>query len=132
MRIRESEFLSGQSPQVSLGNEVFAGTAAAAVLISLVFIVAGIRGRQYWIASIGFSLLARISHHPSTATAPWRALAGFRSVGVLDIVSTMPARSSVTKATQATPLHRLATNGGEKCGLVGSIAYLVIVVLGYQ
>ena len=57
MRIRESEFLSGQSPQVSLGNEVFAGTAAVAVLISLVFIVAGIRGRQYWIASIGFSLL---------------------------------------------------------------------------
>ena len=61
--------------------------------------------------------LARLSHHPSTATAPWRALAGFRSVGVLDIVSTMPARTSVAKATQATPLHRLATNGDEKCGL---------------
>ncbi len=69
-------------------------------------------------AALDASNLARISHHPSTATAPWRALAGFRSVGVLDIVSTMPARSSVAKASHATPLHRLATNGGEKCGLV--------------
>jgi len=66
---------------------------------------------------VGAAGLARISHHPSTATAPWHALAGFRSVGVLDIVSTMPARSSVAKATHAAPLHRLATNSGEKCGL---------------
>ena len=44
----------------------------------------------------------------STATAPWHALAGFRSVGVLDIVSTMPARTSVAKATQTAPLRRLA------------------------
>ncbi len=62
-------------------------------------------------------LLARISHHPSTATFQWRVLAGFRSVGVLDIVSAMPARSSVAKATHAAPLIRLATNGGEKSGL---------------
>ena len=61
--------------------------------------------------------LARISHHPPTATAQWHVLAGFRSVGVLDIVSTMPARSSIAKATHAAPLHHLATNGGEKCGL---------------
>jgi len=58
--------------------------------------------------------LARISHHPSTATAQWHTLAGFRSFGVLDRVSAMPARSSVAKATHATPLLRLATNGGEK------------------
>ncbi len=72
-----------------------------------------------WDVSIFFTFYgpARISHHPSTATAPWHALAGFRSVGVLDIVPAMPARSSVAKATQAAPLHRLATNGGEKCGL---------------
>jgi len=61
--------------------------------------------------------LARISHHPSTATAQWHALTGFRSVGVLDIESAMPARSSVAKATHAAPLNRLATNRGEKCGL---------------
>jgi hypothetical protein len=29
----------------------------------------------------------------------------------------MPARSSVMKASHAAPLNRLATNGGEKCGL---------------
>jgi hypothetical protein len=29
----------------------------------------------------------------------------------------MPARSSVAKASHAAPLNRLATNGGEKCGL---------------
>ncbi len=57
MRIRESEFFSGQPPRVSLGSEIFVGTAAVAVLIGLAFIVAGVRGRQYWIASIGFSLL---------------------------------------------------------------------------
>ena len=65
------------------------------------------------------SSLARIPHHPSTATFQWRVLAGFRSVGVLDIVLAMPARSSVAKATHAAPLIRLATNGGEKCGLGG-------------
>ena len=56
--------------------------------------------------------------YPSTATAPWHALAGFCSVGALDIVPAMPARSSVAKATQAAPLRRLATNAGEQCGLV--------------
>jgi len=63
--------------------------------------------------------LARLSHHPSTATAQRHALTDFRSVGVLDIVSTMPVRSSVTKASHAAPLNRLATNGGEKGGLAG-------------
>ncbi len=35
--------------------------------------------------------LARISHHPTTATVPCHALWAFYSVRVLDIVSTMPA-----------------------------------------
>jgi len=63
--------------------------------------------------------LSRISHHPSTTTAHWHALLGVRSVGVLDRLSSMPARSLVTNAKQGAPLNRLATNGGEKCGLVG-------------
>ena len=60
---------------------------------------------------------APISHPPSTATAQWRALTGFRSAGVLDIVPAMPAPPSVAKAGQDTPLLRLATNGGKKWGL---------------
>jgi hypothetical protein len=57
----------------------------------------------------------------STATAQWHALSGFCSVGVLDIVSTMPARSSVAETSHAAPLNRFATNGGEKCGLFPGI-----------
>ncbi|WP_201343940.1 prepilin-type N-terminal cleavage/methylation domain-containing protein [Thiohalobacter sp. COW1] len=33
------------------------------------------------------------------------------------MVSTMPARSSVAKASHTAPWNRLATNGGKKCGL---------------
>ncbi len=85
-------------------------------------------------------LIARISHHPSTAATQWRTLPDFHSVRALNIVVTMPAHSSVVtnlpgadlnssagpkgggqdarnKVRQGTPYRRLATNGGEKCGL---------------
>ena len=83
---------------------------AALVMLSLLAALpAGVR-------ALDMQHPARISHRPSTATAQWHALAGFRPVGVPGIVSTMPARASVAKATHATPLVRLATNGGEKRG----------------
>jgi hypothetical protein len=55
-------------------------------------------------------------HQFTTATAQEYALTGFRSVGVLDIVSTMPVRSSVAKASHVTLLNRLATSTGATCG----------------
>ena len=74
--------------------------------------------------------LACISHRPPTAAAQWHALAGVRSVGMLDVVSTTPrqplpalpyfvhpwtrARPSVANASHAAPLNRLATEAGEK------------------
>ena len=58
--------------------------------------------------------LACISHQPPTAAAQWHALAGVRSVGMLDVVSTTPARPSVANASHAAPLNRLATEAGEK------------------
>ncbi len=60
---------------------------------------------------------ARISHQPSIATAQLHVLTGVRSVRVLDMVLTMPARSSITNTSQDIRLSRLATNAGEKCGL---------------
>ena len=63
-------------------------------------------------------ILARLSHHPSTATTLCRTLHDFSSVRALDIVSTMPAHSSVAKDMQSTAFRRLATNGGEKGGPV--------------
>ena len=66
-------------------------------------------------------IVARVSHHPSTATTQPHTLSGVRSVRVLDIVSTMPARSSITSTNQGTHLSRLATNDGEKCGLANWI-----------
>ena len=65
-----------------------------------------IRARRFIMNRNHVSYLARISHHPST---------------VRTTHPTLPARSSVAKATQAAPLHRLATNGGEQCGLVAAI-----------
>jgi len=62
-------------------------------------------------------LLARISHHPSTTTALCGTPRDFHSARVLNSVSTMPAHSSVAKDTWDTTFHRLATKGGEKCGL---------------
>ena len=62
--------------------------------------------------------LARISHKPPTAAAQWPALAGFRSFGVLNVLSSTLARSSVTQTSQVTPLSRLATDACEKYGLV--------------
>ena len=64
-----------------------------------------------------FQPLARISHHPSTTAPQWHALTGFPSVGALNVVSATPARPSVAKASHHAPLERLATNGGEICGL---------------
>ncbi len=74
--------------------------------------------------------LACISHQPPTAAAQWHALAGVRSVGMLDVVSTTPRQlllhcstscipalvrvPSVAIASHAAPLYRLATEAGEK------------------
>ncbi len=89
-----------------------------------------------------FSRLARISHHPSTATTLCRTLHDFHSVRALNIISTMLAhppnnvcrlRQSllgvVAKDMQGTPYRRLATNGGEKYGLVynsGDISFQLV------
>ncbi|MGB0723359.1 MAG: four helix bundle protein [Gammaproteobacteria bacterium] len=62
---------------------------------------------------------ACISHHLSTAAAQWHALTGVRSVGPLNVVSTMPARPLVANASHDAPLNALATNGGEKSRLDG-------------
>ncbi len=66
----------------------------------------------------GFDVvLARISHHPTTATVPCHTLWAFYSVRVLDIVSTMPAGPLVVKPIQDASFNRPATKSGEKCGL---------------
>ena len=60
---------------------------------------------------------ARIYHQLPTAVVPEHALCDVRSVGMLDILASMPARSSVANAAHATPWNALATEAGEKCGL---------------
>ncbi|NEZ04282.1 Smr/MutS family protein [Wenzhouxiangella sp. XN201] len=60
---------------------------------------------------------ACITHLPPTAPAQSHALSAFHSVGVLDVVATTPARSSVAKSTHGAPLNRLATEAGEQCRL---------------
>ncbi len=61
-------------------------------------------------------LFARISHRITTATAQFGALTGVHSVGLLDVVSTTPARPSVANASHHTTLSSLATQLCEKCG----------------
>ena len=61
--------------------------------------------------------LARISHRGTTATAQCGALTGVHSVGLLDAVSTTPARPSVANASHHTTLSGLATRPCEKSGL---------------
>jgi hypothetical protein len=65
--------------------------------------------------------LARISHHSSTVAALCGIPGDFHSVGALNSGSTMPAHSSVAKDTWDTTFHRLATKGGEKCGLAPAV-----------
>jgi hypothetical protein len=60
--------------------------------------------------------LARISHHPSTAAADLRAVAGRTPSSRLDVVSATPAPSSTACAPPQRHLDPLATNGGEICG----------------
>ena len=60
-----------------------------------------------------------ISHWLTTATAQCGALTGVHSVGLLDVVSTTPARPSVANASHHTTLSGLATRPCEKCGLEG-------------
>ncbi len=71
----------------------------------------------------GDGILARISHHPTTAMVPCHALWAFYSVRVLDIVSTMPAGPLVVKPIQDASFDRLATKSGEKCGLTPGFEY---------
>ncbi len=61
--------------------------------------------------------LARIFHASSTAVAPSRPAADFSSVGLLDTVSTVPARPSVGKVAIQATLSHLATNKCEISGL---------------
>jgi hypothetical protein len=91
----------------------------------------------------GFVALARISHHSSTVAVLCGIPGDFHSVRALNSVSTMPAHSPAgvvatnlpgadfnssagpkgggqdarNKDTWDTTFHRLATKGGEKCGL---------------
>ncbi len=55
---------------------------------------------------------ALISHHTSTAAPEWHALRAFFSGRVLDVASTMLARSFVAKNAHDTPLARLVTKSG--------------------
>jgi|WetSurMetagenome_2_1015567.scaffolds.fasta_scaffold1743683_1 hypothetical protein len=68
-------------------------------------------------------MLARISHQLSTAAADPGMSPALRSVGLLDILSSMSAGPSVAlagKLPDAPCIHnrlrRLATKAGEKCG----------------
>ncbi|WP_018953261.1 adenosylcobalamin-dependent ribonucleoside-diphosphate reductase [Thioalkalivibrio sulfidiphilus] len=63
------------------------------------------------------NILARISHHPSTAAADLLAVTGRAHFSRLDVVSATPAPSSVPRAPSQRHLDALATNGGEICGL---------------
>ncbi len=63
-------------------------------------------------------LCARISHPFTTATAQCGALTGVHSVGLLNVVSTTPARPLVANASHHATLSGLATRPGEKFGLI--------------
>jgi hypothetical protein len=62
--------------------------------------------------------LARISHQPPAASADRAASQGRAPSGLLDILLSMPASASVRAALIYGPLRALATESGEKCGLV--------------
>jgi len=67
----------------------------------------------------------RILHQRATAPAQWHALAAFRSVGVLDVLSNTPPRALVAKARQDAPLNRFATHDGATSAL--SIEFAIVV-----
>ena len=62
--------------------------------------------------------LARISHQVSTAAADPGMSTALRSVGLLDVLSSTPAGSSRRAPCIHARLRRLATEPGEKCGLM--------------
>jgi hypothetical protein len=62
--------------------------------------------------------LARISHQPPAASADRSASQGRAPSGLLDILLSMPASASVRAALIYGPIRALATESGEKCGLV--------------
>ena len=64
--------------------------------------------------------LTRISHQVSAATSNMPASTALRSVGLLNIVPTMPTSSSRRVPCIHGPLQRFATIPGEKCGFVHS------------
>jgi hypothetical protein len=61
--------------------------------------------------------LPRISHQPPAASADRAASQGRAPSGLLDILLSMPASTSVRAALIYGPLRALATESGEKCGL---------------
>jgi general secretion pathway protein J len=64
--------------------------------------------------------LARISRQVSGVAGQWHALSGCRSVRLLNVVSTTPARPSVAKARDTAPSNRVARNPCEKCRLASA------------
>ena len=125
-------------PELHLGHNPAGGWMIVALLVSLA--VTCVSGLKVYALEEGKGPFAAVgpvhpSHPPSTATAQWHALAGFRSVGepgvkassrdairaVVVLVRTthptLPVRSSVAQATHAAFLRRLPRNGGEQGGL---------------
>jgi ankyrin repeat protein len=74
-----------------------------------------------WVLTLGFFVpadaLARISHQVSAASVEPGIYTAFRSVGLLDVLSSRPAESFRRAPCIHARLRRLATNPGEKCGL---------------
>ena len=62
--------------------------------------------------------LARISHRPSTTHADLLAVSGRTPCSRRDVVSATPSPSSGPCPPSQRHLGALATNGGERCGLV--------------
>ena len=62
--------------------------------------------------------LARISHQLTAADADLPVFAALNAVRVLDVLSSTPARPNSRSPCEISHLHALASQSGEKCGLV--------------
>ena len=68
--------------------------------------------------------LTRISHQLSAAAADKAVSTALRSVTVLDVLSSTPARANRRAPCIHSLLPRLATTPGEKCGLVAQADFI--------
>lgn len=114
--------------QPFLASLLFVGLIAF-WLIPNVHFDAMLSERLYWIMNWSMALdgllfwwlmLAPTSHQHPAATGHRQGLSDFDSVRVLDSEETLPARSSVAKSNQPSPLDRLATNADEKWTLAST------------